>query len=779
MRKDIHVMSIAILLSTYLAAPINGLAQTQDMSAPTNTKLTTSSDKEETDIPQNSQALAVTSPTDSNASSTKSADQSIVPDSVLRELINSTLNQSTDYEPTEADLLTIKQLNFHTVAGEAINDWTGLEKLTNLETITDSGNNSISSESNFTELISKINQLPNLTSLRLSNTSFNLSVLSGITTTSLTNIIVPFPLSSFYTSDFRFLEQVLKNPNLSSINFYYNTQSHPSTSLAYTNNVGSESLTGPILPDGYSLQITNLPQDWEFNTSKFIFNGTLENTTTIDGRVSISGPSSEKIMFGSLNLPYNTFDSSFKFVPQSQVLVNVHDSEIYTGDTWNPKDNFDSATSSQGQVLDYDEFISAGGTVDDSQLNTSLPGTYPVTYTLDGVSSAANITVKENKTAVIVHDSTVYVGDNWTAQDNFDSALDKDGNPVDFSQVTVDDSQADTSKAGTFDVTYTYDGVTSTATVTVKDKQTAVNVHNSTIYVGDNWSAQDNFDSALDKDGNPVDFSQVTVDDSQADTSKAGTFDVTYTYDGVTSTATVTVKDKQTAVNVHNSTIYVGDDWTAQDNFDSALDKDGNPVDFSQVTVDDSQADTSKAGTFDVTYTYDGVTSTATVTVKDKQTAVNVHNSTIYVGDDWTAQDNFDSALDKDGNPVDFSQVTVDDSQADTSKAGTFDVTYTYDGVTSTATVTVKDKVSPKPTPDIPKDDGKNTDLPKASKSDPSSTSGKTVAHKNNDKMSEHKSRKVLPQTGASNGVYLTLFGLAVLVGIVLTFSLKNKPRRK
>lgn len=271
MRKDIHVMSIAILLSTYLATPINGLAQTQDMSAPTNTKLTTSSDKEETDIPQNSQALAVTSPTDSNASSTKSAVQSIVPDSVLRELINSTLNQSTDYEPTEADLLTIKQLNFHTVAGEVINDWTGLEKLTNLETITDSGSNSISSESNFTELISKINQLPNFTSLRLSNTSFNLSVLSGLTTTSLTNIIVPFPLSSFYTSDFRFLEQVLKNPNLSSINFYYNTQSHPTTSLAYTNNVGSESLTGPILPDGYSLQITNLPQDWEFNTSKFIF----------------------------------------------------------------------------------------------------------------------------------------------------------------------------------------------------------------------------------------------------------------------------------------------------------------------------------------------------------------------------------------------------------------------------------------------------------------------------------------------------------------------------
>ncbi|WP_170927556.1 bacterial Ig-like domain-containing protein, partial [Enterococcus sp. 6D12_DIV0197] len=179
-----------------------------------------------------------------------------------------------------------------------------------------------------------------------------------------------------------------------------------------------------------------------------------------------------------------------------------------------------------------------------------------------------------------------------------DSALDKDGNDVDFSALTVDASKADTSKAGSFKVTYTYDGVTSTAIVTVKEKMTAVNVHDSTIYVGDNWQAEDNFDSALDKDGNPIDFQELTVDASKAETSKAGTFEVTYTYDGVTSTAIVTVKEKMTAVNVHDSTIYVGDNWEAKDNFDSALDKDGNDVDFSALTVDASKADTSKAGSF-------------------------------------------------------------------------------------------------------------------------------------------------------------------------------------
>ncbi|MEQ7140639.1 bacterial Ig-like domain-containing protein, partial [Enterococcus casseliflavus] len=89
-----------------------------------------------------------------------------------------------------------------------------------------------------------------------------------------------------------------------------------------------------------------------------------------------------------------------------------------------------------------------------------------------------------------------------------------------------------------------YDGVTSTATITVKANQTAVNVHDSTIYVGDSWQAEDNFDSVLDKDGNPVAFQDVTVEGS-VDANTPGTYQVNYRYDGVTSTATITVKANQ------------------------------------------------------------------------------------------------------------------------------------------------------------------------------------------------------------------------------------------
>ena len=328
--------------------------------------------------------------------------------------------------------------------------------------------------------------------------------------------------------------------------------------------------------------------------------------------------------------------------------------------------------------------------------------------------------------------------------------------------MTVDTSQADTSKAGSFEVTYTYDGVTSKAIVTVKEKQTAVNVHDSTIYVGDNWEAKDNFDSALDKDGNSVAFQDLTVDASQADTSKAGTFEVTYTYDGVTSTATITVKEKMTAVNVHDSTIYVGETWEAKDNFDSALDKDGNSIDFQNLIVDVSQADTSKAGSFEVTYTYDGITSTATITVKEKMTAVNVHDSTIYVGDTWQAEDNFDSALDKDGNEVAFSALTVDTSQVDPSKAGSYKVMYTYDGITVTATITVKEK----PSQEEPADDSEHTSQEQ---------------EKENQKKinSDSKKHEALPKTNESKSVVELAAGFIIVLLVGGIFFWKKRKANK
>ena len=212
--------------------------------------------------------------------------------------------------------------------------------------------------------------------------------------------------------------------------------------------------------------------------------------------------------------------------------------------------------------------------------------------------------VYSNPVVVNVHDSTLYVGDEWSPEANFDSALDKDGKAVDFKDVKVA-GEVDTTKAGSYEVSYSYGGVESKATITVKDNQTAVNVHDSTLYVGDEWSPEDNFDSALDKDGKAVDFKDVKVS-GNVDTTKAGNYNITYSYDGLEETATITVIEIEEGqdlahIVVHDSELKVGDDWSPQDNFDKATSSDGKEVSFSDVVVSGA-VDTEKPGTYEVTY---------------------------------------------------------------------------------------------------------------------------------------------------------------------------------
>ncbi|EAE8308498.1 BspA family leucine-rich repeat surface protein [Listeria monocytogenes] len=67
---------------------------------------------------------------------------------------------------------------------------------------------------------------------------------------------------------------------------------------------------------------------------------------------------------------------------------------------------------------------------------------------------------------VSVKDSTLMQGDTWNASDNFLDATDDARNPVAFQDITVTGS-VDTTQPGVYKVDYSYDGVTSTATITV------------------------------------------------------------------------------------------------------------------------------------------------------------------------------------------------------------------------------------------------------------------------------------------------------------------------
>ncbi|WP_409541096.1 bacterial Ig-like domain-containing protein, partial [Enterococcus gallinarum] len=85
----------------------------------------------------------------------------------------------------------------------------------------------------------------------------------------------------------------------------------------------------------------------------------------------------------------------------------------------------------------------------------------------------------------------------------------------------------DTSKAGSYQVTYKNGNAESVATITVVSDQATVVAKDSTLYVGDSWQAEDNFVSATDKDGKAVSIADVTVTGT-VDTTTPGKYEVSY-----------------------------------------------------------------------------------------------------------------------------------------------------------------------------------------------------------------------------------------------------------
>ncbi|EKP7339173.1 BspA family leucine-rich repeat surface protein [Listeria monocytogenes] len=89
----------------------------------------------------------------------------------------------------------------------------------------------------------------------------------------------------------------------------------------------------------------------------------------------------------------STYDGSTMadtYVWQPSLLeVNVKDSTLMVGDTWNPADNFVSGLDNAGDPVDFSA-ITVSGSVD-----TTQPGLYSVDYSNGGVTSTATITVLE------------------------------------------------------------------------------------------------------------------------------------------------------------------------------------------------------------------------------------------------------------------------------------------------------------------------------------------------------------------------------------------------
>ncbi|MGX7243746.1 bacterial Ig-like domain-containing protein [Enterococcus quebecensis] len=446
-----------------------------------------------------------------------------------------------------------------------------------------------------------------------------------------------------------------------------------------------------------------------------------------------------------------------------QTSISAKNSTIYVGTNWKPEDNFTGATDKEGNAVSFDQ-ISVTGSVD-----TSKVGEYDITYHNQGKEITVIVYVVSNQETLVVKDSTLYVGDPWQASDNILSATDETGKSISVEVMTVSGS-VDTTKAGVYDVTYSYYELKETAKITVLPNQATVSGKDSTISVGTNWSAEDNFIAATDRDGKTVEFDQVTVIGT-VDTATVGDYEVTYQNQGKEAKVVVHVVAKQETIAVKDSTIYVGDPWQAADNFLSATNDNGENVPIEKVTVNGT-VDTTKSGIYEVVYGFGNQKEIAKITVKEDQSTLVVKDSTIYVGDNWDAKNNFISATDRAGNIISFEKVKVTGT-VETKEKGTYQVSY-------------KTQATQKPEPR--KNKLSLTNAASQNERQQTATANITVLERKSPKSNETNKNQThlvktdkpgsYPKTGEKPSGYFTLIGFLILSATLIgvTMLKKRKP---
>ncbi|EUJ32194.1 immunoglobulin-like domain-containing protein, partial [Listeria cornellensis] len=351
-------------------------------------------------------------------------------------------------------------------------------------------------------------------------------------------------------------------------------------------------------------------------------------------------------------------------------------------------------------TLTYDVAVKADAAPKGTELKIiSIGKVNGVNYTSEATTKLIYIGAKPVITA---SDISLKKGSTFDPLDGVSATDTEDGNVT--SQVKVTANNVDTSKVGTYHVTYSVtdsDGNTTTKTITVTVTSTdapTISATDKSVKKGTTFNPLTDVTASDLEDGNVTSSIQVTAND--VNTSKVGTYHVTYSVtnsEGNTTTKTITVtvtSNDAPVISATDKTMKKGGAFNPLTGVSATDSEDGNVT--SQVKVTANNVDTSKVGTYHVTYAVtdsDGNTTTKTITVtvtsndapviEASDIVQRIHN-TYDVKKAVTASDTEDGDI--------TNKITVTANDVNTEKAGVYHVTYSVtdsDGNTTTKTIQV------------------------------------------------------------------------------------------
>ncbi|MBC1373401.1 DUF5011 domain-containing protein [Listeria booriae] len=421
----------------------------------------------------------------------------------------------------------------------------------------------------------------------------------------------------------------------------------------------------------------------------------LSGTVISDGKIMFQNKLDKTLskLEYTQTLTPNTVTKEIEVTVLSKPVIQASDSTLFVGETF---DALKDVTASDAKDGD----ISSSITVKTSDVDTSKPGEYHVTYE---VTNSANQTTTKTVTVTVLskpiitaQDSTLYVGDTFDPLKDVTARDAKDGNIT--SSITIKENTVNTNVPGEYLVTYEVtnsigETTTKTVKVTVLSKPVIV-AQDTTLFVGETFDPLKDVSASDAKDGNIT--SSITIKENTVNTNVPGKYKVIYEVinsvnEKTSKEVTVTVLSKPVIV-AQDSSLYVGETFDPLKDVVASDAKDGDIT--ASITIKENTVNTKVPGKYKVTYEVtnsvgETTIKTVNVTVLSKP-VITAQDSIIYVGDTFDVTKNMSASDLKDGDIT--SHVIIKENTVNTKVPGEYKVTYEVTnsvGETTTKTVTV------------------------------------------------------------------------------------------
>lgn len=314
-------------------------------------------------------------------------------------------------------------------------------------------------------------------------------------------------------------------------------------------------------------------------------------------------------------------------------------------------------------------------------------------------STTYEVLVNENIQTVFI------VGDSFTAKSYF-TIKGSDNSTITIEDSMIDTSNVDMTKAGTFDISITFEGQTKKVTITVNEKPVTY-----TIEINDEISPKilknsSNIDFTkyfiiTDSNNKNIPVLETMLDISQVNLNEVGTYKVILSFNDLTKEIYLEVYEEivvpisyEISINTNvSTTININESNVDFTKYFTITDSNNKNIPVTNAMLNLNELNLNKAGTYNISITYKDVTKTLIITVFEEPTTYDILiNESLPTRFEINTDDidfkAYFTILDNKGNQITVSNSMIDSSNVDYGVEGTYVVYILYQGIEKEISIT-------------------------------------------------------------------------------------------